>query len=246
MQTNLALNIVPFKHPNSRPGNHLHTQQRVSPIRNTDTVNQIIAALKVSGRHGLRNATIFILQLTIGRRTNDMLRLKLSDVYDFNTNTVKPYITVDEHKTGKTARDLPLNPNICNLLTEYISTLKQITPDAYLFPSQKRNPDGSQRHLNTSSLDNILKEATQSIFKTIDTPQTHITSYAARKTYGYNLYTYCMKNNNGLLPDSNIPALSFLQSLFNHSSELVTLRYIGVYDTLASKLCQEIGNQYEY
>lgn len=232
-------NIVPF--PIQR---HPHTQQRVSPIRDPQLIKQIYDALRTSGKHGLRNATIFILQIAIGRRTNDMLSMRLQDVYDFTTHTVKPVITVDEHKTGKTARDLRIPPKTINYLQEYIRTLKSKSPTSYLFPSQKRNPDKTQRPLNTSSLDNIYKEITSTIYSKINTPQTHISSYAARKTYGYNLYNKCMKEHNGVIPDTNINALDYIQSLFNHKDIITTTRYIGTYDAVSEQLAAEIENDY--
>lgn len=220
-------------------------QQRVSPIRDPQKVNEIYNALLNSGKYGLRNATIFALQLAIGRRTNDIAHMTISDVYDFSTNQIKSTITVDEHKTGKTARDLPLNSNIRQRLQEYINTLSQKSTNSLLFPSQKRNPDGSQRPLNTASLDEIYQKYTSQCFSDSD-QQTHISTYAARKTYGYNIYTQCLKNHNGVLPGTDINALQYVQSVFNHNSSMTTLRYIGAYDTPATQLAEDIASQYDF
>lgn len=255
--TNLAISIqtpstpteiISFpkgKHYNSRPGNHNHTQQRVSPIRDTQKISEIYKALRNSGRYGLRNATIFALQLAIGRRTNDIAAMRLSTIYDFKHNQVKSTITVDEHKTGKTARDLPLGSKTRAILQEYISTLKIQEPDSLLFPSQKSSSDGSQRPLNTSSIDGIYKKYTAQVFTESDS-QTHISSYAARKTFGYNLLQECNKNHNGMLPGTNIPALQYIQSVYNHNSSLTTLRYMGAYDAPASDLAESIEDGYDF
>lgn len=232
--------IIPF--PKSHPK---HTQQRVSPIRDPEKVNSIFNALLNSGRYGLRNATIFALQLAIGRRTNDILNLTLQDVYDFKSNSPRSTLTVDEHKTGKTARDLPLNNRTQTLLSQYIHTLKQKSPNSLLFPSQKSNPDGSQRPLSTKSLDGIYQTYTSQCFSSEDS-QTHISSYAARKTYGYNIYTQCLKNHNGVLPGTDINALQYVQSVFNHNSSMTTLRYIGAYDAPATQLAEDIAQQYDF
>ena len=222
-----------------------HIQQRVSPIRDPEKVNQIFKSLMSSGKYGLRNATIFALQLAIGRRTNDILSMKISSVYNSTTKSVKSIITVDEHKTGKTARDLPINQITRNLLEKYIKTLKNQSSTALLFPSQKPNPDGTQRPLRTSTLDHIYKEYTSKVFLEED-EQTHISSYAARKTYGYNIYMECMKNNNGFLPGTDINALQYVQSVFNHESSNTTLRYIGAYDAPAMQLAENIAGQYNF
>ena len=247
--TTTAIKSKFFPHP-SHPKS---PQQRVSPIRDNEKVTQIYKSLLSSGKHSLRNATIFALQLAIGRRTNDILKLKLSDIFDFYTTgenkgqikSVKSKITVDEHKTGKTARDIPIPQREREMLLNYSTTLKKKNPDSLLFPSQKRNRDGSQRPLSTSSLDNIYQEYTSCIFEE-DDEQTHISSYAARKTYGYNIYKKCLKEHSGLIPGTDISALQYVQSMFNHRDAMTTLRYIGAYDDYAEELAENIAGQYEF
>jgi integrase len=239
--------IIQFPNPTTtpQPKRTKYPQQRVSPIRDPEKVNAIYQSLLNSGRHGLRNATIFALQLKIGRRTNDIARMTVGDVYDFKLNRIKPTITVDEHKTGKTARDLPLDDRIRARLFEYVRSLKESNPDSLLFPSQKRNKDGSQRPLNTASLDDIYQRYTSKCFSD-DDQQTHISTYAARKTYGYNIYSECNKNHNGFVPGTDINALQYVQSVFNHNSSMTTLRYIGAYDTVAPELANDIAEKYDF
>jgi integrase len=94
-------------------------------------------------------------------------------------------------------------------------------------------------------LDYIYQTYTSQLFSSED-GQTHISSYAARKTYGYNIYTECKKNYNGMLPGTDINALQYVQSVFNHESALTTMRYIGAYDAPASELAESIASQYEF
>lgn len=239
-------NLIQFPTQSTQPTHPKYPQQRVSPIRDPEKVNQIYQSLLTSGRYGLRNATIFALQLKIGRRTNDIARMQIQDVYDFKKKEVKAIITVDEHKTGKTARDLPLDRKIRERLWEYINSLKDRHPTSLLFPSQKKGKNGSQRPLNTASLDYIYQTYTAQCFEDEDDSQTHISTYAARKTYGYNIYTECTKNHNGLLPGTDINALQYVQSVFNHNSSMTTLRYIGAYDAPASQLVEDIAEQYDF
>ena len=246
--------IIQFPNqPQSQPTRHKYPQQRVSPIRDPEKVNDIYKSLLNSGRYGLRNATIFALQLKIGRRTNDIARMRIGDVctvynkgkHKGQIKSVKEKITVDEHKTGKTARDLPLDDRIRARLFEYVRNLKDQSPDSLLFPSQKHNKDGSQRPLNTASLDYIYQTYTAQCFDESD-DQTHISTYAARKTYGHNIYTECMKNHNGFVPGTDINALQYVQSVFNHNSSMTTLRYIGAYDTVAPELANDIAEKYDF
>ena len=284
-------------------------QQKVSPIRDPELVGRIYQSLLDSSKkYGLRNATIFALQLAIGRRTNDIARMKVGDVADCERRVIKKVITVDEHKTGKTARDLPLDRKTRERLGIYIGTLKDQSSDALLFPSQKSGKDGKQRGLNTSSLDNIYQKYTARVFEkssnldkdnnndnhnnhnnsdnlnnaklnnlnlnnsnlnndntppvrengqrdfevdddltySDDYNRTHITTYAARKTYGYNIYTECMKNHGGFMPGTDVSALEYVQSVFNHKDSITTLRYIGAYDMPARELMEGIGSKYDF
>ena len=242
-----STNIISFPsqtstnpHPNRRP------QQRVSPIRDADVTNQIYKSLLSTGRYGLRNATIFALQLAIGRRTNDILRMTIGTVYDYKTNSIKSYIRVDEHKTGKTIRDLPIPTKTQELLTKYLKTLKSRKPDSLLFPSQKHNADGSQRPLNTASLDYIYQVATTALFSSLNLDRTHISSYAARKTFCYDLYIKSMMENNGIVPGTNIYVIDYLQSFLNHHSNQDTMRYIGVYDSISMEMANSIAEKYDF
>ena len=238
-------NIISFPISTSTPTHPKYPQQHVSPIRDPQKVNDIFNALLSSGKYGLRNATIFALQLAIGRRTNDIASMKISDVYDFSRNIIKSKITVDEHKTGKTARDLPLPPRTRDLLQKYINSLSNKSSDSLLFPSRKHNSDGSQRPLRTSSLDHIYKAYTSQCFSPED-DRTHISTYAARKTYGYNIYSECMQKHNGFLPGTDINALQYVQSVFNHQNTNITLRYIGAYDAPAMELAESIEGKYNF
>ena len=101
-------------------------------------------------------------------------------------------------------------------------------------------------YLNTASLDDIYQRYTSQCFDEEEDQQTHISTYAARKTYGYNIYKECIDKHNGLLPGTDINALQYVQSVFNHNSSMTTLRYIGAYDTPATQLAEDIANQYDF
>lgn len=229
---------------NIREGNHNHTQQKVLPIKDSSLVDEIFDSLLHSGRYGFRNASIFALNIAIGRRSSDILRLRVKDVYDFNTHDIKLYMSVKESKTGKSAQDMPVNEVTRNVLRKYFNRLADTSPDAYFFPSQKKNADGSQRPLNVTSMNEIYKWNTEYICSKLEDPKfTHISSYSCRKTYGYNLYKYCMEHNGGMT-SFGVHVLDYLQSLYNHSSRLITLRYIGAWDDLSLGMANAVAMQY--
>lgn len=219
-------------------------QQKVLPIKTPDVCAQVYKALLNSGRYGKRNAAIFALNLATGRRSSDILRFKISDVYDYTTNSIRTKISLKESKTGKMVRGLPLDKYTTQILESYIHSLRNRSPQAYLFPSQKRNPDGTQRPINVKSLNEILKDNTEAICKTLNDPeQTHFSSYVARKTFAYRLYKNHMESNNGMLPNG-IHVLDFLQSIFNHSSREITLRYIGAWEDASEDTINPVAEEW--
>ena len=218
--------------------------QKVLPIKTPDVCAQVYKALLNSGRYGKRNAAIFALNLATGRRSSDILKFKISDVYDYTTNSIRAKISLKESKTGKMAIGLPLDKYTIQILESYIYSLKNKSPQAYLFPSQKRNPDGTQRPINVTSLNEILKDNTEAICKTLNDPeQTHFSSYVARKTFAYRLYKNHMESNNGML-SNGIHVLDFLQSIFNHSSREITLRYIGAWEDASEATVNPVAEEW--
>ena len=229
---------------NIRNGNHEHTQQKVLPIKDPSLVEQIFDSLLNSGRYGLRNATIFALNIAIGRRSSDILNLRVKDVYDFTKKNVRTYMSIRESKTGKSAQDMPVNDMTRDILRKYFFSLYDKSPEAYFFPSQKRNSDGTQRPLNITSMNEIYKWNSERICSLLDDPKfTHISSYACRKTYGYNLYKHCMEHNGGMT-SFGVHVLDYLQKLYNHSSRLITLTYIGALDDVSLSMANAVAMQY--
>lgn len=218
--------------------------QKVLPIKTPDICAQVYKALLNSGRYGKRNAAIFALNLATGRRSSDILRFKISDVYDYTTNSIRTKISLKESKTGKMVIGLPLDKYTAQILESYIHSLRNRSPQAYLFPSQKKNPDGSQRPINVTSLNEILKANTETICSNLKDPdRTHFSSYVARKTFAYRLYEHHMKTNNGML-DNGIHVLDFLQSVFNHSSREITLRYIGAWEDASESTINPVAEEW--
>lgn len=107
--------------------------QKVLPIKTPDICKEVYKALLNSGRYGKRNAAIFALNLATGRRSSDILRFKISDVYDYTTNSIRTKISLKESKTGKMAIGLPLDKYTSQILESYIRSLKNRSPQAYRF-----------------------------------------------------------------------------------------------------------------
>lgn len=170
----------------------------VEPIRDKTKIKQMYQYL-----HGRdpKYGLIFKFGLNTGLRISDILPLKVSDVF-LRKGVFHEYLVLKEKKTKK-EKKIKLNTAVRNKILSYV-TEKALSGDDYLFSSRKG------AHIGRIQAYRVLKEAADIIG--IENFGTH----SLRKTWGY--WTYKMsKYNIGLIMDT-----------FNHSSQSITLRYIGV------------------
>ncbi|CAM4111652.1 site-specific integrase [Mesobacillus thioparans] len=133
--------------------------------------------------------------------------LRISDILDLRVKDVKGHhISIREIKTGKEKRFIIIPP-LRRILNGYISGRED---NEYLIKSR----NGENKPIHRSTAYRILNEAARQVnLKEIGT-------HTLRKTFGYHFY-------------QSTKDVALLQSLFNHDSPKVTLRYIGVnQDTL--------------
>ena len=135
--------------------------------------------------------------------------LRISDILKLKVSDVrnKKYIKVVEKKTKK-SRMIIITPKMENILQNYTKD-KDLTE--YLFPSRKGgNPiTRVQAYRILNSVCRLLEIQ-------------HIGTHSLRKTFGYHLYN---KTKDVVL----------IQSILNHSSPKITLRYIGVTQDIIDK-----------
>lgn len=128
--------------------------------------------------------------------------LRISDILSLDVWDVKgrDYIEIREKKTNK-YKKFPLN----RFLKEEIELfVKNKLPEQPLFYTQKHC------RLDRTQAYRILNKASQAVGV-----KERIGTHTLRKTFGYHQY----KKYNDIV---------LLQKIFNHSSPLVTLRYIGI------------------
>lgn len=171
----------------------------VEPIRD---VKKIAAMKKVllAGESGLRNHLLFTLGINTALRVSDLLKLKVSDVMD--KRKVKEVTTIREQKTGKTKR-FHINKTCAKAIQDYVNAVKP-QPDDYLFAS--RQGGAITRQQAWSILNNAAK-----LVGITDNIGTH----TLRKTFGY----HALRGGYGI---------EKLMVAFNHSSQAVTKRYLGI------------------
>lgn len=170
----------------------------VEPIRDKTKIKQMYQYL--NGKD-LKYGLLFKFGLNTGLRISDILPLKVKDI--FNTNgEFRDYLVIKEKKTGK-EKKIKLNNALRKAIKIYIKN-KNLSYEDYFFPSSKGG------HIGRIQAYRVLKEAANVIG--IENFGTH----SLRKTWGY--WTYKVSRYNiGLIMDT-----------FNHSSQKITLRYIGV------------------
>ena len=170
----------------------------VEPIRNKAKIKQMYHYL--AGKEP-KYGLLFKFGLNTGLRISDILPVKLKDIHNEN-GEFRDYFILKEKKTGK-MRKIKLNNSLREDIEVYVKD-ENLIPDSYLFPSKKGN------YLGRIQAYRVLKEAAE--IMGIENFGTH----SMRKTWGY--WTYKIsKYNIGLIMDT-----------FNHSSQNITLRYIGV------------------
>lgn len=129
--------------------------------------------------------------------------LRISDILKFRVkDCLKPYYSIREQKTNK-QKTYEWNPYLYKELKEYC---KGRNPDDYLFKSRK----GTNDPITRQRAYNIIKQACNvcGVY--------NVGTHTLRKTFGYHFYIQSKHD------------IATLMEIFNHSSESITLRYIGV------------------
>lgn len=138
-----------------------------------------------------------------GLRISDILNLKWNQIISDET------LEIIEKKTGK-KRTIKINPQLHQHIIECYTQLKPMKDDEFVFISQK-NSVYSVQQINR-------------LFKTIKTNYKlkikNFSTHSMRKTFGRQVFS--QSGDNAEL------ALVKLSQLFNHSSTLITRRYLGI------------------
>lgn len=129
--------------------------------------------------------------------------LRISDILRLRVFDVKSkdHIYIRSQKTGKEVR-LAINAELSKLLDEYV---RDMYYDDYLIQSRQ----SFNRPITTTRAYQIIREAGEKC-KTYG-----LSTHTMRKTFGYHYY-------------QNTKDAKTLQLILGHSSEHVTLRYIGI------------------
>lgn len=159
-----------------------------------------------------RNKMLFVIGINLGIRASDLCGLK----YNFFMNEdgdFKEHYSLQPKKTRKTGKFVKLyfNQVVKKAVTDYIEQYPIQDMDEYLFKSRKG--DG---HITEISLGRIVKDAAAEAGI-----ERNICSHSLRKTFGYHVWHNAEDKEKSLI---------VLQTIFNHSSPMMTKKYIGLMD----------------
>lgn len=184
----------------------------VHPITDKNKINEMARILRSSKNQGERNYVMFIIGINTGLRISDFLDMKVGQ---FREICEKGYIILIPKKTDKRRIDengnivgnykkvkIDVTENVINVINNYIADRED---REFMFPSRKGGTPIS-RQAAWNILDKAAKEAGI---------KENIGCHSLRKTFGYWHY---QQNHD----------IRILMEIFQHSSEEVTLRYIGV------------------
>jgi len=151
-------------------------------------------------KKGTRDYMLFYTGINTGLRISDLLKLNYDDIRN-KDGSIKSHISIIEKKTKK-PKMFPLTNGLFNELEKYTRNMKI---GEYLFKSQK----GINRPISASQAYRIIVSAGFNV------GLTEIGTHTMRKTFGYHHY-------------QQYHDVALLQTIFNHSSPSITLRYIGI------------------
>lgn len=181
-------------------------RQIVLPIKDDEVLKQVQDTLLNNFKSGRRNYTIFQVGKATLLRVSDVLRLKQTDVFD-DYGAIKQHAFIKDKKTGK-RNTLYLKPVMMDLVM-YQQWLRRNGYEGtteWLFPSTTR----PQKHIDERQFYNVMAK----VGDLLDI--NYLGTHTMRKTGAYRVYVQSNYN------------IGLVMKLLNHSSEAMTLAYLGL------------------
>lgn len=192
-------------------------KQLVLPIKDSNILHEVQDTLLNNFRYGRRNYTIFQVGKATLLRISDVLALRRSEIYA-DDGTIKKNAYIRDKKTNK--------PNILYLkpvkqdLSNYFHWLSNNhIQSEWLFPSIKH----PERHITEKQFYKIMAKTGDLL------GINYLGTHTMRKTGAYRVYTQTHYN------------IGLVMSLLNHSSEAMTLKYLGLDQISREKMLDEVN-----
>ena len=176
----------------------------VEPIRDWDKIQEIKSLLLEQSKY--RDWLMFTLGLNFALRISDLLKLKVSDVYDMDMFP-RNRIVLREKKTGK-ENYLTITNGSRDALVQYCKITRIKFSDNYMFKSRQSENKPIDRVQAYRIMNDVVKR--------VGLEDINVGTHSLRKTWGYHAY----KRFNLSLDD--------IMLKLNHQSLAATKRYIGL------------------
>lgn len=173
----------------------------VEPIRDKNLIDRIQTELeKEKDWHGKRIYLLFMTGIYTGLRISDLVRLQVRHVNSGDK------IRLKETKTGKKTV-IKINQILRIIFDERLNGMKE---SDYLFPSRQADRKGNKKPITTHTAEADMKIIADRFGITFP-----FNCHSLRKTFGY--WHYRQWGD-----------IETLRQTFNHSTQAVTRRYIGI------------------
>lgn len=186
------------------------------PIKDTNILHEVQDTLLNNFRYGRRNYTIFQVGKATLLRVSDVLALRRNEIFD-NDGTIKKNAYIRDQKTNK-PNILYLKPVKQDLLDYYAWLQENNIQSEWLFPSTTHQ----DRHITEKQFYKIMAKTGDLL------GINYLGTHTMRKTGAYRVYVQTNYN------------IGLVMSLLNHSSEAMTLRYLGLDQISREKLLDEV------
>lgn len=192
-------------------------KQLVLPIKDSNVLHEVEDTLLNNFRYGQRNYTVFQVGKATLLRVSDVLALKKNDVYNPD-GSIKKNAYIKDKKTSK-PNTLYLKP-IKDALVAYYAWLQDNNIDSeWLFPSiVHRN-----RHITEKQFYKIMAKTGDLL------GINYLGTHTMRKTGAYRVYVQTNYN------------IGLVMSLLNHSSEAMTLSYLGLDQVSREQMLDQVN-----
>jgi integrase len=191
---------------------------RMEPIKDGKKIEDMTIYLRGHNTSG-RDALMFIMGIRVGLRISDLLSLKYETIFQ-DSGKFKEFVVIEEQKTKK-IRKIKLPDQVKREITQYVKKQNLRIGDYLFYPKDNRN-----KAIGRTIAWDIFSQAAAAVG--IENFGTH----SLRKTFGFWYYN-ATKDIGGLM------------RIFNHSSQDVTLRYIGIDQETINVIYQEVSDIFE-
>lgn len=187
-------------------------KELVLPIKDRQMLKQVLETLLENFKYGRRNYTIFQVGKATLLRVSDVLKLKKSDIFDEKGNVKRNAFTIDK-KTRK-QNVLYLKPVESDLVEyrRWLINYQLDHPELKVYQSEWLFPSfhDANKPIGTKQFWRIMKKVGDLL------NINYLGTHTMRKTGAYLVYEQTNHN------------IALVMKLLNHSSEAMTLAYLGL------------------